>query len=263
LTKSFSTAAVILAASFFIYASFQSQPGTNSKKPGLPEGGGAPCPQRQKAQETRRAPRLGQMNKPGTGSRRAPENPAGLRCASPRSRHSAYVTDRRGPEPDLGDGAHSRRAAAQEAEGEAQQRAPGGKAAAGREPDPVAADGSHLYAEAAPGAPPHREPAPGAGPPREAGSGPGRAIEDPQPFQPRFTGPHVMMALVPRDEDLHRVTEGPHAPFGDGSDPHGARGVVHLNRKLSEAAALANFFRELFLGGQTGKEKKFPITAMC
>nr|CAI9706052.1 unnamed protein product [Rangifer tarandus platyrhynchus] len=113
------------------------------------------------------------MNKPGTGSQRAPENPAGPRCASPRARHSAYVTDRRGPEPDLGDGAHSRRAAAQEAEGEAQQRAPGGKTAAGREPDTVGADGSHLYAEAAPGAPPHREPAPGAGPPREAGSGPG------------------------------------------------------------------------------------------
>ena len=61
-----------------------------------------------------------------------------------------------------------------------------------------------------------------------------------------------------RDEDVHRVTEGPHAPFGDGSDPHGARGVVHLDRKLSKAAVLANFFRELFLGGrQERKEVKY------
>lgn len=59
-----------------------------------------------------------------------------------------------------------------------------------------------------------------------------------------------------RDEDLHRVTEGPHTPFGDGSNPYGACGIVRLNRKLSKAAVLANFFQELFLGGQTGKERK-------
>lgn len=61
---------------------------------------------------------------------------------------------------------------------------------------------------------------------------------------------------VCRDEYLHRVTEGPDPPCGDGRNPHGTRGIVGLDRKLSKAAVLAGFFRELFLGTERkGKEK--------
>lgn len=91
---------------------------------------------------------------------------------------STYVVDRRRPEPELGDGADRRRGPAQEAEGDEQQRVPGGKAAARRGPGWDAAGDGHIDAEAAPGAPrrpPRPGPAPSAGRPTGGRLGPGSA----------------------------------------------------------------------------------------
>lgn len=64
-----------------------------------------------------------------------------------------------------------------------------------------------------------------------------------------FYQPIRNLALtVCRDEHFHWVTERPNSPSGDGGNPHCARGIVDLNRNLSTAAILANFFRQLFLG---------------
>lgn len=50
-----------------------------------------------------------------------------------------------------------------------------------------------------------------------------------------------------RNDDIHWLTEGPDAPFSNGRDSHCAGGIVDLDRNLSPAAILADFFRKLFL----------------
>lgn len=56
-----------------------------------------------------------------------------------------------------------------------------------------------------------------------------------------------------RDDYFHWLTEGSNAPFSDDRDSHYAGGIVDLDRNLSPAAILADFFRQFFL--ETEKRK--------
>lgn len=56
-----------------------------------------------------------------------------------------------------------------------------------------------------------------------------------------------------RDDYFHWLTEGSNAPFSDGRNSHCAGGIVGLDRNLSPAAILADFFRKFFL--KTKKQK--------